>query len=992
MSPSHEADPEISSEISRQRLLGDGQQTNTFIPHVHRDSYHSSAVIVPPQCRRGGECASLERALTSEIHPADLLPVLLWTFSPCVCLISQSYATWLCVIYCKTAACIQTRSSVVALPRSAHLASAPLSSFSVSPRSAFHLLCAPLFCSVRACPPLTQMRASLRSAHAPGASAANPIRIEKDEQVKKDPFAFGVDEEEEEHKETTTRRSGSKGSATASGSSRGSLLLSASKSRASTSESTKAAASSPAKAAASSSSSSFTARGSLLLSASKGRGAGSETTKAAAASPTKASTSATASANSPARSSMLLHTPSKAPPAAASASAAAASSQRPSSHRGPSSIADRALVAAAERATAKKIQDEIARGEILKSSRSGRGNNDAGGSPVKSRAGKSFIPASAVKALAATATAPVAGSKRRRGGESWDYHSDDDEEAESKPAARRSLIAVLKSPVKQARPVSAADQPKPRGKPGPKSGSKRRRAESPDPASSSSSEEASGSESEAASSSSEEEEEEKQPSKRKRGGSSRKSGESASAAFQSASSKKSSSGRSRSSASAMVDASESSPSKKPRGSGGRGPSTPKRPRTILDEEEVQEEKDDVCTICHDGGFLMGQSHSFCLLKRAAPLAYFPLMVSVSEVCGCLLLILLCVRLSVFVSPVCDQCVHAFHTGCLNDHHESNYEFLKEHQDADSLCCRDVHLTCTQRKEVMHVARADLDAEPEDPADKRMAVKWVGPLKRQGGRKYFRAFTRGPHRFELGSYVTLLNGVSAAGQRDFLVGEIESLFEDLSTHLQMVEIRWLYLPEETHTGRLPSHHPQEVFSTAHTDINEIECISDLCEVVDETEFQRRAEEDKMMGVTEALRAKAQQVFMLRQRYDHDGAGRFLPLIHGPGGIQRAGAAARERAVNPRLALATQARPKSSKAHQSIYSQACAQLQLSAAPPKLPCRDKEKRIIEKFLVDGIQRGTSNGGLYIAGVPGTGQCASKFRFHLLLSFSSFSCVCLR
>lgn len=297
---------------------------------------------------------------------------------------------------------------------------------------------------------------------------------------------------------------------------------------------------------------------------------------------------------------------------------------------------------------------------------------------------------------------------------------------------------------------------------------------------------------------------------------------------------------------------------------------------------------------------------------------------------------------------------------------------------------------------MHVARVNLDAPPEDPRAQAMAVKWSGPLHRHRGCKYFRAFTRGPHRFELGSFVTLLNAHPGPGQKSYFVGEIESLFEDLATHMQMVEIRWLYLPEETHTGRLPSHHPQEVFSTAHTDTNEIETISDLCEVVDETEYLRRQEEDKAMGITEAARASAQQVFMLRQRYDHDGAGRFLPLIHGPGGIQKGGAAARERAVNPRLALANQSRPKSSRAGQSIYSQACAQLQLSAAPPKLPCRDKEKKIIEKFLVDGIQRGTSNGGLYIAGVPGTGQCACGCCCSLALSFYLFSvlplsfCVC--
>jgi hypothetical protein len=63
-------------------------------------------------------------------------------------------------------------------------------------------------------------------------------------------------------------------------------------------------------------------------------------------------------------------------------------------------------------------------------------------------------------------------------------------------------------------------------------------------------------------------------------------------------------------------------------------------------------------------------------------------------------------------------------------------------------------------------------------------------------------------------------------------------------------------------------------------------------------------------------------------------------------------------------------------QNMFSQACAELQLSSAPPRLPCRDKERNSIMKFIEKGIMRGSADGGLYIAGVPGTGKSATVVR----------------
>ena len=45
-------------------------------------------------------------------------------------------------------------------------------------------------------------------------------------------------------------------------------------------------------------------------------------------------------------------------------------------------------------------------------------------------------------------------------------------------------------------------------------------------------------------------------------------------------------------------------------------------------------------------------------------------------------------------------------------------------------------------------------------------------------------------------------------------------------------------------------------------------------------------------------------------------------------------------------------------------------LAAAPETLPCREKEHKEIKAFLRHAICRGGTGDGLYLSGMPGTGQ----------------------
>lgn len=56
-----------------------------------------------------------------------------------------------------------------------------------------------------------------------------------------------------------------------------------------------------------------------------------------------------------------------------------------------------------------------------------------------------------------------------------------------------------------------------------------------------------------------------------------------------------------------------------------------------------------------------------------------------------------------------------------------------------------------------------------------------------------------------------------------------------------------------------------------------------------------------------------------------------------------------------------------------ARACDQLQLSALPDSLPCREKERAEIERFLESSVRRGGLGSALYVSGMPGTGKTAT-------------------
>ena len=65
----------------------------------------------------------------------------------------------------------------------------------------------------------------------------------------------------------------------------------------------------------------------------------------------------------------------------------------------------------------------------------------------------------------------------------------------------------------------------------------------------------------------------------------------------------------------------------------------------------------------------------------------------------------------------------------------------------------------------------------------------------------------------------------AGGTSFWVAEIVDMWLDRYQE-PWIGCRWYYLPEETRYGRLPHHHPAEVFETAHCDENSVSAIQVL----------------------------------------------------------------------------------------------------------------------------------------------------------------------
>lgn len=82
--------------------------------------------------------------------------------------------------------------------------------------------------------------------------------------------------------------------------------------------------------------------------------------------------------------------------------------------------------------------------------------------------------------------------------------------------------------------------------------------------------------------------------------------------------------------------------------------------------------------------------------------------------------------------------------------------------------------------------------------------------------------------------------------------------------------------------------------------------------------------------------------------------------------------RRRQLNPRANKALSINDYKKELHDK-FTLASNELQLSAIPQSLPCREKERQKIYDFLHNAIRNGGRQATLYISGVPGTGKTAT-------------------
>ena len=319
--------------------------------------------------------------------------------------------------------------------------------------------------------------------------------------------------------------------------------------------------------------------------------------------------------------------------------------------------------------------------------------------------------------------------------------------------------------------------------------------------------------------------------------------------------------------------------------------------------------------------------------------------------------------------MCAGCVQAWHFGCM---HTPTYPTID--QVPDDWRCTQSHKKCTTR------TQPKLETDTPSPNSELTHFRWTSqPTKRREGGRRYTSFRRGDESFKLGDVICICteaaDPAAAGGGTVDRIGEIVDAWQGMHGD-RWLEVRWYWLPDETKHGRLPAHHAREVFGTAHMGEVEVDTIQSKVSVLTERCYAER----------EARGELDDCVFFCRKNYDHD-RGDFKPLVasdciragSGAGKRRRGGAAVGCEEDGEEWEL-DGAGGRARKHKRTIdnnadkFSQACTALQLSSLPATLPCREQEAHTIRAFLTAALRRGGQHGGgLYIAGVPGTGKTAT-------------------
>ena len=317
--------------------------------------------------------------------------------------------------------------------------------------------------------------------------------------------------------------------------------------------------------------------------------------------------------------------------------------------------------------------------------------------------------------------------------------------------------------------------------------------------------------------------------------------------------------------------------------------------------------------------------------------------------------------------MCAACVQAWHFGCMQP---SSYSTID--QVPDEWTCALSNKKCTSRPQ----PKLETDTLSETDMSH---FQWTSqPTKRREGGRHYTSFKRGDEQFKLGDFVCICTEeADSSAETTDRIGEIVDAWQDMYGG-RLLEVRWYWLPQETKHGRLPAHHDRELFGTAHMGEVEVDTIQSKVSVLSERDYHDRA----------ACGELDDCVYFCRKNYDHD-RGDFKPLVSSEG--MRAGGVEGRRRGRRAAGVEGEcdnddeweldgAGGKARKHRRvvdnaaSTFSRACTALQLSSLPASLPCREEEASKVRNFLTSALRRGGQHGGgLYIAGVPGTGKTAT-------------------
>ena len=247
--------------------------------------------------------------------------------------------------------------------------------------------------------------------------------------------------------------------------------------------------------------------------------------------------------------------------------------------------------------------------------------------------------------------------------------------------------------------------------------------------------------------------------------------------------------------------------------------------------------------------------------------------------------------------------------------------------------------------------------------------------------------------------------------DVHIAQVVCMWEDIYKEM-WIEHRWFYYPESTRLGRLSCHHRYEILETDHVEENVVDVIQAKVNVVPEDSPDVELDSENYLchlfysphvGLVKKISGKDRTErglsYSRRRSMDHG----VYHTLRPDDSKEKDDDDDDEDDDDDAMDVET----KSSSGNEnrglivnaeSVFSDACRRLQLSAIPPSLPCREKERESIEGFIREAIesagtilslskkklisrthsyiytQTGTRTASsLYISGLPGTGKTAT-------------------